>query len=101
MREHLDFIRDGISVAMPLEDICRDWKQVSEWKNLSEKRFMELYGNSVLELYNMPTDEEIEQLDMWENPELYVVEDEEEEFVEEQDIAEVGNNLVVADDEDV
>lgn len=86
---------------MPLEDICRDWKQVSEWKNLSEKRFMELYGNSVLELYNMPTDEEIEQLDMWENPELYVVEDEEEEFVEEQDIAEVGNNLVVADDEDV
>ena len=101
MREHLDFIRDGVSVAMPLEDICRDWKQVSEWKNLSEKRFMELYGNSVLELYNMPTDEEIEQLDMWENPELYVVEDEEEEFVEEQDIAEVGNNLVVADDEDV
>lgn len=101
MRERLDFIRDGISVAMPLEDICRDWKQVSEWKNLSEKRFMELYGNSVLELYNMPTDEEIEQLDMWENPELYVVEDEEEEFVEEQDIAEVGNNLVVADDEDV
>lgn len=100
MRERLDFIRDGISVAMPLEDICRDWKQVSEWKNLSEKRFMELYGNSVLELYNMPTDEEIEQLDMWENPELYVVEDEEE-FVEEQDIAEVGNNLVVADDEDV
>lgn len=86
---------------MPLEDICRDWKQVSEWKNLSEKHFMELYGNSVLELYNMPTDEEIEQLDMWENPELYVVEDEEEEFVEEQDIAKVGNNLVVADDEDV
>ncbi|KIK64470.1 hypothetical protein GYMLUDRAFT_56930 [Collybiopsis luxurians FD-317 M1] len=50
-------------VALPLEEDCED---VTEWKNLSEDDFMDLYGNDVLKQYNIPTAEEIAQLDEYE-----------------------------------
>lgn len=70
VRERLDYIKDGIRIALPLEEHCQTWEQCIGWKNLPEDDFMETYGNAVLGEYNMPTVEEIEQLERWEESEI-------------------------------
>lgn len=75
LRERASYIEDGIHVALPLEEFCRTWEKCTEWKNLSDKEFMEKYGDNVLKDYKIPTPEELEQLEKLE-------EEEEEEEVE-------------------
>jgi hypothetical protein len=60
-KEQYMYAKNG--VALPLEEHCED---VTEWKNLSEDDFMDLYSNDVLKQYNIPTAEEIAQLDEYE-----------------------------------
>jgi hypothetical protein len=65
----MDYISDGIRVALPLEQYCETWVQCDAWKNLPEKEFMDRYGKFVLEKYKLPTKAEIEQLKQWEDGE--------------------------------
>lgn len=69
VRERADIIRDHPYVALPKEEFCGTWKQCTIWKNLPEKEFMATYGDDVLKQYNLPTKEELEQLEHWENDE--------------------------------
>ncbi|RDB22349.1 hypothetical protein Hypma_010544 [Hypsizygus marmoreus] len=82
VRERLDYIQDGTYVALPKEEFCQTWAQCAAWKNLPLKEFMATYGNEVLKEYQMPTEEEIEQLERWENPESSGEEELEQEEVE-------------------
>jgi hypothetical protein len=63
LRERASYIKDGIHVALPLEEFCGTWEKCAEWKNLSDKEFMEKYGDDVLKDYNILTAEELEQLE--------------------------------------
>ena len=67
-RKRAHYAANGI--AMPLPVHCSNF---NIWKNLSEKEFMDRFGNAVKALYNIPTQEELEQL------EDYDAEDEEQE----------------------
>lgn len=59
VHDRIKYIGDGpVSVALPLEEHCGTWADCKQWKNLSEEEFMASYGNAVLALYDMPTDEE-------------------------------------------
>ncbi|RDB18252.1 hypothetical protein Hypma_000603 [Hypsizygus marmoreus] len=69
VREHADYIEDGVDVALPLEEFCKTWEDCAKWKNLPKKEFMQTYGNAVLDLYDMPTEQELEQLARWEDGE--------------------------------
>ncbi|KAG5637582.1 hypothetical protein H0H81_004033 [Sphagnurus paluster] len=63
--EQADYIANRAHVALPLEQFCKTWEQCAAWKNLPKKEFMEKYGNDVLKQYQMPTQEELDQLDHW------------------------------------
>ncbi|KAF9456497.1 hypothetical protein BDZ94DRAFT_1347540, partial [Collybia nuda] len=62
VKECMDYILDGVRVALPLEEYCKTWAQCDAWKNLPEKEFMHCYGKFVLEKYKLPTKAEMEQL---------------------------------------
>jgi hypothetical protein len=63
VRERLDYLAGGgICIALPPEESCQTWEGCSEWKNLPETEFMERYGNVVLKEYNIPTEEEVDQI---------------------------------------
>jgi hypothetical protein len=62
VQERVDYMANGIKVALPLEKYCDTLEKCAQWKNLPEKEFMEKYGNEVLEQYHMPTEEEKEQI---------------------------------------
>ncbi|KIK69736.1 hypothetical protein GYMLUDRAFT_236218 [Collybiopsis luxurians FD-317 M1] len=49
-------------VALPLKDHCEDPEEIALWKNMNEEEFMQKYGNDVLALYNLPTQEELDQM---------------------------------------
>ncbi|KAG6912229.1 hypothetical protein DXG01_016204, partial [Tephrocybe rancida] len=53
-------------VALPLEEFCGSWKECAKWKNLSDADFMERYGKEVLKEYDLPTEEELKQMEEWE-----------------------------------
>lgn len=76
LREKADYISDGVHIALPIEQLCEKWEDIVKWKALSHGDFMEQFGNSVLTLYQIPTQEEIKQLQE-------IEEEEEEEEVEE------------------
>ncbi|KAJ3830747.1 hypothetical protein F5880DRAFT_1467821, partial [Lentinula raphanica] len=61
-RDRARYAKNG--VAMPIAEKAED---VSMWKNLDEDEFMDRYGKAVLKLYLIPTEEELEQLDEYEN----------------------------------
>ncbi|KAJ7123994.1 hypothetical protein C8R43DRAFT_1147738 [Mycena crocata] len=44
---------DGVALPLPSH-----WDE--DWRSLSDEAFMEQYGNEVLELYNLPTDSDME-----------------------------------------
>lgn len=75
VRERASYIQDGIVVALPLPEFCGTWELCASWKNLPKKEFMVTYGNAVLKKYNLPTEEELEQLENYSDEE----EDEEDE----------------------
>lgn len=69
VKERMDYISDGVRIALPLEEYCKTWAQCDAWKNLPEKEFMHRYGKFVLEKYKLPTKAEMEQLKRWEDGE--------------------------------
>ncbi|KAJ3796507.1 hypothetical protein GGU11DRAFT_133361 [Lentinula aff. detonsa] len=64
VKERAHYAENG--VALPSEEHCES-TSIDIWKNLSEAEFMETYGNAVLAQYKVPTKEEIEQLDEYED----------------------------------
>lgn len=69
VRERLNYMGQGpVSVALPLEEHCQTWEDCARWKNLSEDEFMASYGNAVLAQYNLPTEEERQQMEEWDEP---------------------------------
>jgi len=67
LRERANYVKNGIIVALPLEEHCNTWEKCVVWKNLPEEEFMEKFGNAVLERYHIPTEEELAQLEAWDN----------------------------------
>lgn len=68
LRERVDIIgrdRSNLIVALPKEEFCT-WEHHRKWKTLSDSDFMQQFGNVVLDEYEIPTEEEIEQLEQWE-----------------------------------
>jgi len=61
LREHAMYMNNG--VALPLPQHCQSADDIRRWRKLSTKKFMEEYGNDVLDLYDIPTEEELERLD--------------------------------------
>jgi len=67
LRERANYVKNGIIVALPLEEHCNTWEKCVVWKNLPEEEFMEKFGNAVLKRYHIPTEEELAQLEVWDN----------------------------------
>lgn len=67
VRERANYIEGGTCVALPMPEFCGTWEQCAVWKNLPEKEFMATYGDAVLKQYNLPTEEELEQLKRYED----------------------------------
>lgn len=63
LRERVNIVRDGVRVLLPKEELCQNWPDILRWKKLSKQDFMRLHGNAVLQDYDIPTAEEIEQMD--------------------------------------
>lgn len=57
-------ITPGVDGMLLCLVICT-WSACVAWKNLLEKEFMEKYGNDVLTQYKLPTEEELKQLDRY------------------------------------
>lgn len=69
VRERMEYLEQGgsIKIALPAEELCRTWKDCLAWKNLPEDEFMTNYGDAVLAEYNIPTAEEIERIQQYDN----------------------------------
>lgn len=59
VKERARYVNTG--VAFPLEEFAFD-EAHEDWKKMGKREFMEMYGNDVLEYYNLPTQEEIDAL---------------------------------------
>jgi hypothetical protein len=57
LKERARYMNTG--VAFPLEDFAFD-EAHGDWKYMGKAEFMAMYGNDVLEFYNVPTPEEME-----------------------------------------
>ncbi|KAF7349138.1 hypothetical protein MVEN_01436000 [Mycena venus] len=55
IKEQAMYMDNGIALLLP-----ESFEPVKDWKTLDEKEFMEKFGNKVLELYQLLTEEEIE-----------------------------------------
>ena len=68
MRKRLNYKKDfnGPRIALPSVEHCQTWDDCSQWKNLPDDEFMEIYGNKVLAIYWVPTEEEVDQYEAWE-----------------------------------
>jgi len=63
VREKAHYIADGVCITFPVGKLCEKWEDIVKWKGLSQGNFMEQFGNSVLTLYQIPTPEDIKQLE--------------------------------------
>ncbi|KAF8205248.1 hypothetical protein K438DRAFT_1757234 [Mycena galopus ATCC 62051] len=59
LKERARYVNTG--VAFPLEDFVFD-EAHDDWEKMGKQEFMEKYGNDVLELYDIPSAEEIDGL---------------------------------------
>ncbi|KAJ6450176.1 hypothetical protein C8R45DRAFT_946940 [Mycena sanguinolenta] len=59
LKERARYIHTG--VAFPVADFAFD-EAHNDWKTMGKKEFMEMYGNNVLNLYDIPTPEKIEAI---------------------------------------
>ena len=58
-------------VSLPRDPVLYStWSARVAWKNLPVKEFMEKYGNDVLTQYMLPTEEELEQLDKYDEEQV-------------------------------
>ncbi|KAJ7020357.1 hypothetical protein C8F04DRAFT_1390265 [Mycena alexandri] len=90
LKERARYVNTG--VAFPLEDFAFD-EAHEEWKTMGKKEFMEMYGDDVLAQYDVPTQEEIDEI-----PESDVEDDEDIEINLEDTDDESGMDV---DDEEV
>ncbi|KAJ7026164.1 hypothetical protein C8F04DRAFT_1398378 [Mycena alexandri] len=90
LKERARYVNTG--VAFPLEDFVFD-EVHEEWKTMGKKEFMEMYGDDVLAQYDVPTQEEIDEI-----PESDVEDDEDIEINLEDTDDESGMDV---DDEEV
>ena len=68
-----------------LNSFAEKWEDIVKWKGLSQGDFMEQFGDSVLNLYQIPTPEDIKRL---------------EEQEEEEDEVEVEEDLTLEQSDD-
>jgi hypothetical protein len=66
VRDQLEYLSGGIRIALPAAQHCDEWDKCAEWKNLSCREFFDKYSKEVLKDYNIPTEEEVEQFENWE-----------------------------------
>lgn len=59
LKERARYVNTG--VAFPLEEFAFD-EAHDDWKTMGKKEFMEMYGNDVLDQYDIPSAEEIDGL---------------------------------------
>ena len=57
--ERASYMDNG--VALPCADLCKKWEDIEKWRALKAEEFMAQYGQKKLELYNLPTPEEVSQ----------------------------------------
>jgi len=71
VRERIEYVQQGgrIQIALPAEEFCDTWEKCIEWKILPEDEFMKKYGDEVLAAYKIPTEEEIAQVQLWDEDE--------------------------------
>ncbi|KAJ7501166.1 hypothetical protein B0H11DRAFT_1993870 [Mycena galericulata] len=83
VKERARYAKTG--VAFPLEEFAFD-EAHEDWKTMGKKEFMEMYGNDVLEYYDIPSQEEIDAL-----PKSDAEDDEEEEEINLEDTEDEGD----------
>ena len=66
VRDKLQYLSGGIRIALPAVQHCDTWEKCAEWKNLPRNEFFDKYIEEVLKDYNIPTEEEVEQFEDWE-----------------------------------
>jgi hypothetical protein len=66
VRDRLQYLNGGICIALPAAQHCDTWEKCAEWKNLPPRDFFNIYSEEVLKDYNLPTEEEVEQFENWE-----------------------------------
>ena len=54
---------------VPAEEFCDTWEKCIGMKNLPEDEFMKKYGDEVLAPYKIPSEEEIAQVQLWDEDE--------------------------------
>ncbi|KAF9043558.1 hypothetical protein BDZ89DRAFT_1008945 [Hymenopellis radicata] len=74
VRERAQYMDNG--VVLPKREWCQTLENIRMWKNLDDKAFELQFGNDKLALYNLPTEEELQQLDEYEAEEREQEEDE-------------------------
>ncbi|KAE9397510.1 hypothetical protein BT96DRAFT_71109 [Gymnopus androsaceus JB14] len=91
LRERAVYMNNG--VALPMPQHCQSEADIRRWKKLNTKKFMEEYGNEVLDQYDIPTEEELERLDRNEDTDNEADEDDEddEDFTDSEDEAADGD----------
>ncbi|PPQ92330.1 hypothetical protein CVT25_008512 [Psilocybe cyanescens] len=62
VQRKVELLKDSYIVAMPLPELCTTWKNCWKWMDLPQAKFMWKYGEAVLELYDMPTDKQIDRV---------------------------------------
>lgn len=84
MRERIEYLQQGgrIQIALPAEEFCDTWEKCIGWKNLPEDEFMEKYGDEVLAQYKIPTEEEIVQVQLWDEDENENASDDDEDILD-------------------
>lgn len=68
LRERANFVsaqpNNTPTVALPPANICATFKSISDYaRACRDPQFMEKYGNKVLDEYDIPTEEEIKQVE--------------------------------------
>ena len=66
VHDQLQYLSGGIRIALPAGQHCDTWEKCTEWKNLPRRDFFDKYSEEVLKDYNIPTEEEVEQFENWE-----------------------------------
>lgn len=59
----------GTCVALPPAELCTSCAEYEKWRKMSQKEFMDKYGDDVLSGYILPTPDELEQAEQEEGEE--------------------------------
>ena len=62
----LQYLSGGIHIALSAAQHCGEWEKCSKWKFLPHEEFYNKYNEEVLKDYKIPTEEEVEEFENWE-----------------------------------